>query len=80
MVGDYSLSMRYTVEGDPTYTRYDFDGERVTIVRDDRRDEFGLGGVSRLRCAELAFGPYLPDGIDCEAAESLPGSQGFADR
>ncbi|MEL7157222.1 MAG: DUF4362 domain-containing protein, partial [Actinomycetota bacterium] len=70
----------YTVEGDPIYDRYVFDGESVTIIGDDRRDAFGRSGVSRMRCATLAFGPHLPEGVDCDGIESLPGGRGFVDR
>ena len=64
-----------TVEGDPIPTRYAFDGARITITRDDTRDEFGRGGVTVERCDGLRRGTWLPEGTDCTAA----GGDGFRD-
>lgn len=54
-----------TVEGDPTPVRYDFDGDRVTITTDDRRDEFGSGGVHVQVCDGVEATAWLPAGTDC---------------
>ncbi len=69
-----------TVEGDPIPTRYEFNGETVTITRDASRDEFGPGGVDEQRCNGVRRTDRLPEGIDCDPArgdgfksDSLPG-------
>ena len=68
-----------TVEGDPIPTRYDFDGEIVTITTDYSFDNFGSGGVAELRCASVRLTSWLPEGTDCSShegegfrSESLP--------
>ena len=45
-----------TVEGDPIYHRYAFDGDEVLIVEDSRADEYGSDGVraGRARAARRA--------------------------
>jgi len=57
-----------TVEGDPIYHRFHFTGDDVLIVRDDRADTFGNGGVRAQRCATVTSEPleWLPVGVDCE--------------
>lgn len=69
-----------TVEGDPIPTRYEFDGESVTITTDASHDRFGRGGVQERRCDGVRRTARLPDGIDCDSSsgdgfksDSLPG-------
>ena len=62
-----------TVEGDPIPTRYDFNGEMVTITTDYSFDNFGSGGVAELRCASVRLTNWLPEGTDCGSHEG----QGF---
>ena len=64
-----------TVEGDPIPTRYAFDGDEITITRDDTRDEFGTGGVTVERCDGIRRGTWLPEGTGCSPA----GGDGFRD-
>ena len=54
-----------SVEGDPIYHRYEFDGERVLIVEDNRADEFGRPNVVARSCARLEADRFLPEGVDC---------------
>ncbi len=62
---------RPTVEGDPIYTHFAYDGETVLIVTDNRLDQFGTGTVTAEQCAELIFAPlvrfgdWMPMGEDC---------------
>lgn len=71
VVVDFSLG---TVEGDQIFTRYDFDGERILIVSDDRLDQFGSGSVAAATCEQLvANSSTIPDGAECEAV----GHSGF---
>lgn len=60
-----------TVEGDPIYHRFHFDGDEVVIVRDDRADTFGVGTVRAERCASLTWPEEerLPVGVECVSAE-----------
>lgn len=65
-----------TTEGDPTFYRFDFDGDTVLIVEDNRLDEFGSGRVKAQRCQSLAdTGSWLPSGQDCEPEDH----DGFTD-
>ena len=56
-----------TVEGDPIYHRFDFTGDDVLLVVDDRADTFGSGSVRAQRCGSVAAaqGEWLPVGVDC---------------
>lgn len=70
-----------TVEGDPIPTRYEFDGDTVTITADNSRDAFGSDGVERQRCDSVRRTNWLPEGVDCATtggdgfdSQSLPGS------
>lgn len=62
-----------TVEGDPIYHRYLYDGEGVTIVIDNRADTFGSGAVIAERCETLAAGDFLPVGGNCVDINDHPG-------
>lgn len=69
-----------TVEGDPIPTRYEYDGEHVTITTDFSRDTFGGGGVDEQRCDGLRRTIRLPEGDDCNRSsgdgfksDGLPG-------
>lgn len=55
-----------TVEGDPIFHRYRYDGDTVLIVEDSRADEFGAGSVRARVCADIVRGRRLPDSNDCE--------------
>jgi len=69
-----------TPEGDPIATRYEYDGDVVTITTDSSRDTFGGGGVDEQRCDGLLRTTRLPEGNDCNRSsgdgfesDSLPG-------
>lgn len=57
-----------TVEGDPILYRFEGDGERVTIITDDTRDEFGGSGVIADTCATVDDTGFIPIGVDCTPA------------
>ena len=65
--------MTPTVEGDPIYHRFHYDGETVLVVRDDRADTFGSGGVSAQRCDEVTRTNWVPEGSTNCAAVDHPG-------
>jgi len=58
-----------TVEGDPIYNRFAFDGERILIVEDNRADGFGRPEVQAQWCSGIATGVWVPEGVDCEDAD-----------
>ena len=59
-----------TVEGDPMYHRFAFDGAAVLIVADDRADTYGSGTVRAERCASLEWDRrWLPVGVDCSPTD-----------
>ena len=60
-----------TIEGDPIYHRFHFTGDDIAIVRDDRADLFGSGGVEAQRCAAVTTAEFewLPVGVDCESID-----------
>ncbi len=73
VVVDFSLG---TADGDQIFTRYDYDGDVILIVSDDRLDEFGSGSVAAAVCESLvANSSTVPDGAECEAV----GHEGFTD-
>jgi hypothetical protein len=61
-----------TVEGDPIFHRYRYDGETVLIVEDSRADEFGTGSVRARICEDIVRGRRLPESDNCERV-SHPG-------
>lgn len=73
VVWDLSLP---TVEGDPIFSRYLFDGEAVWLLGDSRADEFGRGTVSAQRCAGIEGANWEPVGVDCVSTD-YPGFSGF---
>lgn len=54
-----------TVEGDPIWYRYSFDGELVLTIFDSRADTFGQGTVEAQECDGLEPGGGLPRGRGC---------------
>ena len=64
-----------TVEGDAIPTRYEFDGSVARITVDNRRDEFGNGGVAVEVCRRVVATEWLPEGVDCSADSGA----GFSD-
>lgn len=60
---------RPTVEGDPIYHRFFFDGESVTIVVDNRLDAFGSPQIDARSCGSVVRGAGMPEGIDCTPIE-----------
>lgn len=58
-----------TVEGDPIYNRFTYDGDRILIVEDNRADEFGRPVVVARSCAGISTGQWFPEGTDCEPAD-----------
>ncbi len=58
-----------TVEGDPIFHRYEFDGTDVLTIVDNRLDEFGEGVVIAERCTSLVRGQWLPQGTNCEPVD-----------
>ena len=54
-----------TIEGDPVPTRYNFDGESVTITSDYTYDMFSNGGVFEQRCIGVVPTAWLPEGSEC---------------
>lgn len=58
-----------TVEGDPIYMRYVFDGETTLFVTDNRADAFGRGSVQASRCSSVQRSSWFPEGVDCMPAE-----------
>ncbi len=58
-----------TVEGDPVPSRYDYDGETVTITTDYSFDNFGSGGVIELRCTGIRPTGGVPEGADCTSSD-----------
>lgn len=54
-----------TVEGDPIYHRFAYDGEAVVIVIDSRLDSFGSGSVDARTCASIERTNWIPEGVDC---------------
>lgn len=73
VVVDFSIG---TIEGDQIYTRYDYDGEKILIVSDNRLDEYSTGRVAAAVCEGLVPNTStVPDGAECVAA----GHDGFTD-
>lgn len=57
---------RNSVEGDPIYTRYAFNGDEITIVVDARKDRWGPQRVTAQTCESVARGAAgLPEGVSC---------------
>lgn len=54
-----------TVEGDPIWYRYSFDGELVLVIFDNRADTFGRGTVDAQECTGLEPAGGLPRGQGC---------------
>lgn len=54
-----------SVEGDPIYHRYAYDGETVLIVEDNRADEFGTPVIRAQECQRLVRTDWVPVGEDC---------------
>lgn len=52
--------------GAAIYTRYDFDGERVWVIQDDRLDAFSANTVQSEKCTRLVPTDWLPVGVDCD--------------
>ncbi len=61
-----------TVEGDPIYHRYAYDGEKVLVLVDSRADTYGSGSVTASECESLADVGTPPLGEDCVSVE-MPG-------
>ncbi len=61
-----------TVEGDPVLYRFESDGERVTIVTDNTRDEFGSRTVSVQVCETIGDTGFVPEGVDCVDGTGAP--------
>lgn len=58
-----------TVEGDPIYYRFDFDGDTVTIIADNRLDTFGTPHIEARRCAQVERNNSVPQGVNCDPIE-----------
>ena len=58
-----------TIEGDPIYTRYSYDGDRTLIVRDDRADEFGSAIVQADLCLTVRPVRWLLQGVTCDRVD-----------
>ena len=59
---DFSIP---TVDGDPIYYRYAYDGDTVLTVQDNRADEFGAPTILAQQCKSLERTDWTPEGTDC---------------
>lgn len=54
-----------TVEGDPIYYHYSFDGTTVEIITDTRQDSYGSPDATMQRCDTVARTSWIPEGSGC---------------